>query len=263
MAYGAASIGAGLLQGYTVSGSLSKSAAGQGAGAKSPMMTAVVAVAVLLTVIMLAGVFEMLPEATLAAVIIVAVSSMIDFGKLKRLWDARTLDFYLALGALLGVVLWDIFAGVVIGVALSLALLVYRLDHPNVAVLGANADRSVFRDATENSGHEILPGLLIYRFDAPLIFTNAEFFVDDLTERVRSDGQIRRVILDFESISEVDTTGLAALLQADQLLSSRGVVVDIAHAKSGVLAFFDRMSATDRIGSDHIFATVRDAVSQG
>jgi SulP family sulfate permease len=261
VAYGAANIGAGLLQGYTVSGSLSKSAAAQQAGAKTPVIMAVLAGGVLLTIVLLAGLFETLPEATLAAIIIVAVVGMIDFRKLKRLWDARSMDFYLALGALLGVILIDILAGVVIGVVLSLLLLIHRLDHPHVAILGRSPDGTVFRDIETNAGYEELPGLLIYRFDASLVFTNADFFVDDVTERALEANRYQRVILDFEAIREVDTTGLDALLQVRDRLGAQGIVLDLAHVKSSVLAFFDRMHATDRFGTDHIFSTVRDAAS--
>jgi MFS superfamily sulfate permease-like transporter len=261
VAYGAANLGAGILQGYTVTGSLSKSAAGERAGAKTPVMLAVIAGGVLLTIALLAGLFETLPEATLAAIIIVAVWGMIDVGKLRFLWAARSMDVYLALGALAGVLLLDILAGVVIGIALSLVLLIHRLDHPHVAVLGQSADGMVYRDIAENDGFSEVPGTLIYRFDAPLIFSNADFFVDDVSERVRAAGPaLRRVVLDFEAISDVDTTGLDALLDLRQRLEAMDVGLALARARSEVLDLFDRMGAVDVIGSEHVHATVRDAI---
>jgi MFS superfamily sulfate permease-like transporter len=130
-----------------------------------------------------------------------------------------------------------------------------------VAILGRNPEGTVYRDVNTNAGYEEVPGLLIYRFDASLVFTNADFFVDDLTERALEVGQYQRIILDFESIREVDTTGLDALLQVRDRLSAQEIALDLAHVKSSVLAFFDQMQATDRFGTDHIFSTVRDAVA--
>jgi high affinity sulfate transporter 1 len=264
IAYGAANIGSGVLQGYTVSGSLSKSAAAETAGARSPMVLGVLAGATLLTIALIAGAFQTLPEATLAAIIIVAVAGMIDLRVLKRLADAQVMDFWLALGAMAGVLLWDILAGVVIGVVLSLVLLIHRLDTPHVAVLGRNADGTIYRDVSAHPGYQEVPGLLIYRFDAPLIFTNCDFLVDDLTARIHAaDPPIERVVLDFETIEEVDTTGLDVLVRFKDDLDGEGIIFDVAHLRSSVLAFFERMGAIERIGRDHLFTTVREAVVGG
>jgi high affinity sulfate transporter 1 len=262
IAYGAANIGSGVLQGYTVSGSLSKSAAAEAAGARTQMVLGVLAGATLLTIALLAGAFRTLPEATLAAIIIVAVAGMIDLRVLKRLADAKVMDFYLALAAMAGVLIWDILAGVVIGVVLSLVLLIHRLDTPHAAELGRNADGSVYRDMAAHSGYHPVPGLLIYRFDAPLIFTNCDFLADDITARVRAaDPPIERVVLDFETIQEVDTTGLDVLVRLKEDLDGEGIALDLAHLRSGVLSFFERMGAVDRFGRDHIFLTVRAAAA--
>ena len=264
IAYGMANVGSGVLQGYTVSGSLSKSAAAEAAGARSQMVLGVLAGATLLTIALLAGAFRTLPEATLAAIIIVAVAGMIDLRVLKRLADAKVMDFYLALGAMVGVLLWDILAGVVIGVVLSLVLLIHRLDTPHVAVLGRNADGTVYRDVAAHDGYREVPGLLIYRFDAPLIFTNCDFLVDDLTARVRAaEPPVQRVIVDFETIEEVDTTGLDVLVRLAEDLAGEGIALDLAHLRAGVSSFIDRMGVVDRIGRDHIFTTVREAVEAG
>ena len=206
--YGAANIGAGALQGYTVTGSLSKSAAAEEAGGKSPVLLAVTSVAVLLTILFLAGLFEDLPEATLAAIVIHAVSGMIDFTKLTQLWRVHRDEFVLAAGALLGVILIGIFAGVVIGVVLSLGLLIHRLDHPHIAILGRDRTGTAFVDVAEHADAIAIPGLLIHRFEAPLVFANAEVFTDDVLAAVAAaDPAPRAVILDFAAVPDVDSTG--------------------------------------------------------
>ena len=149
--YGAASIGAGALQGFTPTGSLSKSAAAQEAGAKTPVSFVITAVFVVLTTLFLAGVFEDLPEAVLGAIVIHAVWGMIDVRKLTRLWKAHVPDFWLALGALLGVILVGILAGIVVGIVLSLVLLVHRFDHPRIATLGRSADGTRYEDESEHA----------------------------------------------------------------------------------------------------------------
>ncbi|MCU0274507.1 MAG: sodium-independent anion transporter, partial [Acidimicrobiales bacterium] len=117
-------------------------------------------------------------------------------------------------------------------------------------------------DVDAHEGYREIPGLLIYRFDAPLIFTNCDFLVDDLTARIQAaDPAIQRVILDFETIEEVDTTGLDVLLRLTEDLGGEGIVLDVAHLRSGVLSFIERMGAVERIGRDHVFTTVREAVA--
>ena len=182
--YGAANLGAGVLQGITVTGSLSKSGAAEEAGGKSPVLLAVVSALVLLTILLLAGLFADLPEAVLAAVVIHAVSGMMKPTELIRLRRAHQAEFWLALGALLGVIVIGILAGIVIGVALSFLLLIRQLDHPHVGILGRDERRGLFRDLATHPEFETVPGALLYRFEAPLIFANAEIFTDDVLERI-------------------------------------------------------------------------------
>jgi high affinity sulfate transporter 1 len=260
IAYGAASIGAGVLQGYTPTGSLSKSAAAQEAGGKSPLMMLFTAAFVLLTVLFIAGVFKDLPEAVLGAIVIHAVSGMIDFSKLTRLYRAHAPDFLLALGALLGVILIGILSGIVIGVVLSLVLLMHRLDHPHGAALGRSLDGSRFADLAENSDVAPVPGTFIYRLDAPLIFVNADLVVDDIEARLRSlDEQPQSVILDFESVEEVDTTGADAIARLHQSLATRGVDLALARVHAGVHGYMERDGLIEVVGSDRIFPTVATA----
>ncbi|MFL5757955.1 MAG: SulP family inorganic anion transporter [Chloroflexota bacterium] len=259
--YGAANLGAGALQGYTVTGSLSKSAAAEEAGGKSPVLLLVAGAGVLLTVVALAGLFANLPEAVLAAVVIHAVSGMVDFSKLTVLRRARLPDFWPALGALLGVVVIGILPGVLIGVALSFGLLIHALDHPHVAILGRDGTGRRFRERDRNAGFEDVPDTVIHRFEAPLIFANADIFTDSVHASVAAaDAPPRTLILDFAAVADVDTTGSQALrtLRSEYdggtaLLLARvpGTVRDALRA-DGTLA---------AIGEERVFPTIRDAVA--
>jgi high affinity sulfate transporter 1 len=266
LAYGAASIGAGALQGYTVSASLSKSAAADDAGGKTPVALAVVSVMTLLTILVIAGVFEHLPEATLAAIVIAAVSGMIDFRKLQRLRAARVVDFWIAAGALAGVMVLGILPGIVVGVVLSLVLFIHRLDHPHIARLGRNRERTEFGDLAEHPQFAEIPGVLVLRVDAPLIFANADAFADAIEDTLgrtedREGARPRALVLDLEACFEIDVTGTDALLRVAHLLEQKGVALHLARTKAPVRAVLEHMGATATIGTDHLHATVSEAVA--
>ena len=233
LGYGAANIGAGALQGYTVTGGLSPSATAERVGAKSPVAFLVTALMALLTILFLAGLFKDLPEAILGAIVIWAVSGMIDFGRVTQYWRAQSLEFWAALGALLGVVLIDILPGVAIGVALSFILLIHTIDHPHIASLGRSSDGSRFSDLEDDPGATPIPGVLIHRFEAELIFANADLFQDDLLARVRAaEPPPGTVVLDFEAVSQVDVTGAQTLRSVHDTLDALGIRLIVARAKS-------------------------------
>ena len=260
--YGAANIGAGVLQGFTVTGSLSKSAAAEEAGGKSPVLLAITSALTVVTILFLAGLFRNLAEATLAAVVIHAVSGMIDFPKLARLWRTHRDEFVLAAGALLGVIVFDILPGVVIGVALSFALLIRRLDHPYVALLGRSRDGTRFEDLTAHEDATAVPGALIYRFESPLVFANAEIFSDGVLGAVaEADPAPEAVILDFESVPDIDSTGDDALIELQGTLQDQHIRLLVVRAMSDVRELMSRDGAMDAIGADNVYPTVREAVA--
>ncbi len=262
IAYGAASIGAGALQGYTPTGSLSKTAASVEAGGKSPLALLYTAVFVVVTVLFFTGIFENLPEAVLGAIVIHAVSGMIDWSKLTRLYRAHTPDFWLALGALLGVIVLDILPGIVIGVVLSLVLLLHRVDHPHTAALGRSPDGTQFADLEQNPDFAPVPGTLIFRLDAPLIFANTDVVIDDIETRLRSiQPPPRLLILDFETVSEVDTTGADALARLHHQLTARGTELALAQAHFGVREYLARDGQLDVLVADRSYPTVAAAVA--
>jgi sulfate permease, SulP family len=261
LGYGAANIGTGVLQGYTVTGGLSPSATAERVGAKSPVAFLVTALMALLTILFLAGLFADLPEAILGAIVIWAVSGMIDPGRITQYWRAQSLEFWAALGALLGVVLIDILPGVAIGVTLSFILLMHTIDHPHIAELGRSGDGARFVDLEDDPDATPIPGVLIHRFEAPLIFANADLFQDDVLARVHAaKPQPHNVILDFESIGHVDVTGAEALRSVHDILDALGIRLVVARAKSSVRGALGRHGIADVLGEDNIAATVERAL---
>jgi sulfate permease, SulP family len=256
--YGAANLGAGALQGFTVTGSLSKSAAAEEARGKSPVLLLVTATATVLTILWLAGLFEKLPETALAAIVIHAVWGMLNPRALISLWRTHRDEFLLAAGALLGVILIGILAGVVIGVALSFVLLIHRLDHPRIAILGRNREGTAFTEITPDGEAVSVPGVLIYRFEASIVFANAELFGDSVLEAVATaDPPPRAVVLDFEAVPELDSTGEAALADLERTLEDRGIHVVIARPAGGTREWLQ----TDGIAAGSLYPTVEAAVA--
>jgi SulP family sulfate permease len=261
LGYGAANIGAGVLQGYTVTGGLSASGAAERVGAKSPGAFLVSALMTLLTILFLAGLFADLPEAILGAIVIWAVSGMVKPERVTQYRRARSLEFYAALGALLGVVLLDILPGVAIGVALSFILLIHTIDHPHIASLGRSSDGARFVDLEDDPDATEIPGVLIHRFEAELIFANADLFQDDVLARVHA-AQLRpgTVILDFEAVGQVDVTGAEALRSVHDTLDGLGIRLIVARAKSHVRGVLHRNGIADALGEDGFAPTVERAL---
>jgi sulfate permease, SulP family len=189
--------------------------------------------------------------------VIWAVSGMVDFGRVTQYWRAQSLEFWAALGALLGVVLIDILPGVAIGVALSFILLIHTIDHPHIASLGRSSDGSRFSDLEADPGATPIPGVLIHRFEAELIFANADLFQDDLLERVRAaEPPPGTVVLDFEAVSQVDVTGAQTLRSVHDTLDALGIRLIVARAKSSVRDALRRSGTLDILGEGNLAASV-------
>ena len=235
---GGANIGAGLTSGMVVNGSLSKTAVNGGAGARSQLSGIVVAALTLVTLLLLTGLFQQLPEATLAAVVIAAVIDLVDFGALRRFRDVWTTrlarihhktaraDFLGALAALLGVLLFDTLPGLVIGVVDSLALLLQRASQPYVPRL--KRDRAgAWVDAASRQEGEEASGVAVLRIESGLFFANADHVRDRILQQVEPD--TRAVVVAGESIPTIDLTAALMLDEVAGQLGGRGVRLVLAH----------------------------------
>jgi high affinity sulfate transporter 1 len=262
LAYGAAAVGAGSLQGFPPAGSLSKSAAAEGSGARSPMAFVTTAALVTLTVLFLTGVFTNLPEPVLGAIVIEAVVGMITPRRIWHLHKVRVPDFWLALAAFLGVVLVEVMAGVLVGILLSLALLLQRLSTPHVATLGRHPERG-FVAVDANPDTEPVPGAVILRIDGPLVFASVDPVVATLTElTLYAEPPPSLVVLDFESVPEIDVTAAEALGSAVIDLRDAGIDVRFAGAHAPVRTYAARLGREELAGLVEPFPTVAAAVTQ-
>jgi SulP family sulfate permease len=231
---GAANVAAGLSAGMVVNGSLSKTAVNGGSGAKSQVSGLVVAVLTIVTLLLLTGLFEDLPETTLAAVVIAAVIELIDVAALQRLYrlvtgplkeiygPAARADFMAAVAAALGVTVFDTLPGLFIGIGLSVLLLVYRASRPHIAELGLDPlhpDRYV--DRSRDPAATAPDGIVVLRIESSVFFANADG-VEALVRVAGSRPGTRAVVLDAETMPSLDVTAADMLSRlADRLESQR------------------------------------------
>ncbi|GAA1977298.1 SulP family inorganic anion transporter [Nocardioides panacihumi] len=239
---GVSNLGAGLVSGMVVNGSLSKTAVNGSAGARSQLSGLTAASLTLITILFLTGLFEQLPEATLAAIVIAAVVELVDVGSLRRLWrvgrgplaqthriTARA-DFVGACAALLGVLVFDTLPGLVIGIAVSLGLLLARTSRPHIAVLapvGTGPDRP-WVDVARSPGRSPLPGVLVVRVEASLGFANADYVRGRVRALAAEVADLRLVVVDGRTTPSIDVTAVDMLVQLRTDLSRMGAELVMA-----------------------------------
>jgi SulP family sulfate permease len=243
---GGANLAAGLSSGMVVNGSLSKTAVNGAAGARSQLSGLVVAVLTIVTLLLLTGLFEDLPEATLAAVVIAAVAELVDIAALRRLRALGSApDFLAALAALLGVLVFDTLPGLFIGIGVSLVLLVYRASRPHVARLGRlPGPDGAYVDLTRASEARSPDGVAVLRVEGSLFFANADAVRHALLAAAREDG-VRAVVLDAETTPAIDATAAEMLRQVAGDLHRDGRQLLLARDVAGVRELLTRAGADD------------------
>lgn len=241
VALGAANIGGAFFQSFPVSGSFSRTAINYESGAKTGLAGIISAGIVGLTLLFLTPLFYYLPNAILSAIIIVAVIGLIDFWQMKRLWKLGHYDRYMMIAAFAGTLFIGVKEGILLGVTLSVIMLLYRSARPNHVVIGRIPGTSVYRNIeryqTENN-----PDTLIFRFDAPLHFANAEYFRQKVNELININPGITCLILDLKGVNEIDTTGLDELIETIKDVEEKKVLVKLTEVKAPVRDLMNRGS---------------------
>jgi high affinity sulfate transporter 1 len=266
IALGGANLGAGLLQGFAVDASLSRSATADAAGVKTQASNLLALALVLITIVALSSLFQNLPDAALAALIIVSVAGLVDVSELRRLYGLDKADFMLAVISLSGVLLLGILEGLGLAVLAGLIALVRRGQRPNTAVLGrvtGEEDEDYgFRDVERHPRAETFPGLVIFRFQAELFFANANYFRDQIREAIdAAESPVRAVLVDAGAISHIDTTGTDMLTDFVSELAESDMELLLARVKGPTRDILRRSGLEDTLGSDHLYLTVRAAVA--
>jgi len=260
IALGAANTGAGLFSGFPIGSSLSKSAANDRAGAKTPASLITAAAATALVALFLTPLFEPLPEATLGAIVVVAVAGMMKVGKMRQLWQLRRADFSLALIALMGVLVMPTLPALAIAVVVSLGMLVWRASQPRLTFLGlarGGLEQVDLRTAPDAA----IPGLVIVRPDEMLFFANVASVRDEVLQAVTdADPPATVVLLDLALTPEVDVPVVDALKDLQQRLAADGVELWLCHLQPDARDLLDRAGALAAIGPDRVYARAIDGI---
>ena len=257
---GAANVASALSGGYPVTGGFARSVVNFAAGANTPLAGVASAALMALVIATMTGAFYYLPHAVLAATIIVAVVSLVDFATLKEAWHYDRADALSLIATALGVITMGVEVGILMGVALSLGVLVWRSSRPHMAVVGRVPGTEHFRNI-ERHDVETVPGLLALRVDESLFFANATALEDRIEELIRLDPAVRRVLLVCSAVNQVDTTALGVLTEMNTSLTKRGITLELAEVKGPVM---DRLqhTALGQALQGRVFQSVHAAFSR-
>ena len=258
---GAANLAAGLFQGFPVSCSGSRTAVAERAGAKSQLTGVVGAGLIILMLVLVPGLFQDLPQPALAAVVITAALSLADLPGTARLWRQRRAEFMLSIAAFLGVALLGVLPGIAIAVALSIFNVFRRTWWPYETVLGRVDGLAGYHDVRSYPRAAHLPGLVIVRFDAPLIFANATTFRDQIRKLAANEPRPRWILLAAEPLTDVDTTAADMLEDLDQDLNDHGTSLVFAELKDPVRRKIERYGLDHSFEPGHFFPTIEAAIA--
>lgn len=262
IAIGAANLGSGFSGAFVVDGSMSRTAAADGSGAKSQMVSIIAAVAILITAVALTGLFYNLPEATLGAIVIHAVWKNINFSRISKYRSITTADFVTALAAMIGVLAFGLLEGLLIAAFLGLTMLLIGMKQRSTYILGKMPDTDVFRSLEHFPQGETYPGLLILRFDGTLFFANAHNFVVAAQRAITLTKPTPSVILiDCESMNDIDATAVISLQELQEQLAGEAVDLRFANVKTAVMNIMEKGGLADAIPPEHFYQSVQTAVT--
>ena len=254
---GAANLGAAFTGGYPVTGGFARSVVNFDAGAETPAAGAFTAVGLAIAALALTPLIFFLPKAVLAATIIVAVLSLVDFSILRKSWSYSRADFAAVLATILLTLGMGVEAGVSAGVLLSLALHLYKTSRPHVAEVGLVPGTQHFRNILR---HEVEtdPALLTLRVDQSLYFANARFLEDLIQDRIAEDCALRHVVLMCSAVNEIDFSALESLEAINERLKAAGITLHLSEVKGPVMDRLKRSHFLDEMGGQ-VFLSQYDA----
>ena len=261
LALGISKIGGAFFQSYPTTGSFTRSAINDEAGAKTGMSSIISAAIIAIILLIFTPLFYYLPKAILASVVIVAVFSLIDYKEAIFLWKNDKRDFISLLVTFFLTLTLGIQDGVFIGVILSLAIIIYRNSRPHVAVLGRLPNTTLYRNVKRYPEAICDPGVLIMRFDAPLYFGNASYFQKQVEETIlQSQEKIKIFVLDAQGISDLDSSGGRILLALVLWIKDQGIDFRISGAIGPIRDLLTKFEITDALGEDGLYLSVHSAV---
>lgn len=263
IALGAANVAAGFFQGFAVSSSASRTPVAESAGAKTQITGVVGAICIALLLIFAPHLLQNLPHAVLGAVVICACIWLFEVRGVLRLYKLRRDEFVLSIICFLGVMLLGVIKGIFIAIGLALFAFIWRAWRPYDAVLGHVDGLKSYHDISRHPEARLIPGLVLFRWDAPLFFANAETFREQVLRAVADAPTLTRwVVVAAEPITDVDTTAADVLADLDKTLHEAGMDLFFAEMKGPVKDRLKRYGLFNRLGIDNFFPTIEQAVER-
>jgi sulfate permease, SulP family len=258
---GAANAAVSMLRGFPVSSSASRTAIGTATGSRTQLYSVTAAVVVVAVVVLARPLLASFPQAALAAIVIYAATRLIDVQAFRRLVTFRRGELVIAASALAGVLAAGILDGVLIAISVSVAELLLRVARPHDAILGLVPGLAGMHDVDDYPQAQTIPGLVVYRYDAPLFFANAQDFRRRALAAARCHGPPRWFVLNVEANVEVDFTALEAVEALRDELARDGTVFAMARVKQDLLVRLKTFGLAAKIGQDRLFPTLPTAVA--
>jgi high affinity sulfate transporter 1 len=261
IALGAANIAAGFFQGFSISSSSSRTPVAESAGAKTQLTGVVGAVCIALLLVFAPSLLQNLPSAALGAVVISAALSLIDLQGVRRLYHLRRSEFVFSIACFLGVALIGVIQGIFIAIGLALAVFVWRAWRPYDAVLGRVDGLKGYHDVIRHPEAKRIPGLVLFRWDAPLFFANAEIFHEHVLQAVaEAPTPTKWIVVAAEPVTDIDITAADALSELDDELQREGIELCFAEMKGPAKDRLKQYGLFSKLGDDLFFRTLGQAV---
>jgi MFS superfamily sulfate permease-like transporter len=260
---GAANLATAFFQSYPVAGGLSQSSVNARAGAQTPLALVFASITIGVCLMFLTGMLANLPNVVLAAIVLVAVKGLIDVGELRHLWTVSHSEFAVSMAALASVLVFGILKGVMLAVVISLLFLLRQASHPHVAFLGRIPGTKTYSDLERNPDNEPVPGALIVRIEAALLYFNVEHVRDAIRERIRAaPAPLGLLVIDLSSSPAVDVAGARMLAALQEALGTAGTSVRLVGARASVRDLLRAERLEERVGPIDRRMTVADIVEE-
>jgi high affinity sulfate transporter 1 len=259
---GAANLATGFFQGFPISSSASRTPVAEAAGARTQLTSVVGALAIAFLLVVAPNLLQYLPNAALAAVVIAAAIGLIEIGDLKRIYRIQRWEFWLTVLCFVGVAVLGAIPGIGLAIAVAIAEFLWDGWRPHSAVLGRAHGVKGYHDITRYPDARRIPGLVLFRWDAPLFFANAEFFKERILEAVAtSPTPVRWLVVAAEPVTSVDVTACDTVAELDEALHARGIELCFAELKDPVKDKLKRFGLFAQLGESYFFPTLGSAVS--
>ena len=260
MAMGLSNIFGSLFKAFPVTGGFSRTAVNNQSGARTGLASMISGTIVVLTLLFLTNYFYYLPNAVLAAIIMVAVVGLIDIKEAKHLWQTDRVDFVLFCLTAIGTMVLGVEPGIIIGILLSIIMVIYRISNPEIEELGQIPGKHIFRNIQRFPELEIHNEILILRIDSQIYFANSNFIKESVYKKIKQKAKLRHLIFDAGAINRIDSSGFHFLKDMIEDLHQKGIVTHFVQVRGGIRDVMKKHQMFDENKRCQFWLTVEDAV---